>query len=121
MRRGRRLIYGRDGLITRVKRVWLLSGTLAPNHPGELWTHYKALFGGPLSYWDFVNRYCIVKETTYGTQIIGANLARAPELAANFCARTRCGVAFRTCCRICHRCGGHMCRCCRSTCRRSRS
>jgi SNF2 family DNA or RNA helicase len=76
-----RAIYGRDGIITRTQRVWLLSGTLAPNHPGELWTHYKALLRGDLSYWPFVERYCTTKETKFGIQITGANRARLPELA----------------------------------------
>lgn len=30
----------------RAKRVWLLSGTPMPNHPGELWSVFKNLFPG---------------------------------------------------------------------------
>lgn len=73
-------IYGSGGLIGRVRRVWLLSGTIMPNHPGELWPHYR-LFGGTLRHWPFIERYCLVKESTFGQQIIGANLHRLPELA----------------------------------------
>jgi SNF2 family DNA or RNA helicase len=36
-------IYGRAGIITATHRIWLLSGTIAPNHPGELWVHLKAM------------------------------------------------------------------------------
>ena len=59
-----------------------MSGTLAPNNPSELWPHYKVLLRGQLSYWDFVVRFCITKGSTFGTQILGANLARTSELAA---------------------------------------
>ena len=52
-----------------------------PNHPAELWSHYR-LFGGKLPYGAFVERYCVVKERTFGLQIVGANLTRLPELAA---------------------------------------
>jgi SWI/SNF-related matrix-associated actin-dependent regulator of chromatin subfamily A-like protein 1 len=74
-------IYDKAGLITRTCRIWALSGTLAPNNPSELWTHYFCLFKGPLDYPAFVARYCIVEETSHGQRIIGANPARAEELA----------------------------------------
>jgi hypothetical protein len=74
-------VYGRGGVAERAERVWILSGTLAPNHPGELWTHYRCLFGGRLDYWKFVERYCHIKQTSFGQQIVGANLARTAELA----------------------------------------
>ena len=74
-------IYGREGLIKHTRRVWLLSGTPTPNHPGEWWTHYHSLFNGPLSYAEFVNRYCQVRQTKFGQQIVGANPETSPELA----------------------------------------
>lgn len=42
-------IYGvnfdaRHGLSSVASRVWLLSGTIMPNNPSELWTHCHALF-----------------------------------------------------------------------------
>lgn len=42
-------VYGVDcdskfGLASMADRVWILSGTLMPRHPGELWTHCHALF-----------------------------------------------------------------------------
>jgi SNF2 family DNA or RNA helicase len=75
-------VYGPDGVARRAKRTWILSGTLAPNHPGELWPHYRCLFHGELTYWKFVERYCVIKQTPFGQQIVGANLARTAELAA---------------------------------------
>lgn len=35
---------GKTGIVSKSNRVWLLSGTIMPNHPGELWTHCHALF-----------------------------------------------------------------------------
>lgn len=64
-----RAIYGTDcdrksGFAALAKRVWLLSGTLAPNHPGELWTHTRALWPDAIpEYLDdmaFEQRYCRV-------------------------------------------------------------
>ena len=44
-----RAVYGskfdrKTGLASRSKRVWLLTGTPMPNHPGEFWTHLRALW-----------------------------------------------------------------------------
>jgi SWI/SNF-related matrix-associated actin-dependent regulator of chromatin subfamily A-like protein 1 len=77
-----RAVYGASGLITRSSRCWLLSGTIAPNHAGELWTHLHALRLTALGYWDFVNRYCTIRETAFGKQIVGTNRTRSAELAA---------------------------------------
>jgi SNF2 family DNA or RNA helicase len=59
-----------------------LSGTLAPNAPHELWIHCKVLLKSPLTYDEWVNRYCVVKDTPFGQAIVGANRARTAELAA---------------------------------------
>ena len=70
-------------------RVWLLSGTPAENHGGELWTHVHALRPDlllpdgattPLSYDGFTKRYCIVKLTGYGPKVVGNRQATLPEL-----------------------------------------
>ena len=76
-----RAVYGKGGLARCAARVWLLSGTLAPNNPGELWTHHRVLFGGKLSYEDHVARFCTSKDTAWGRQITGANRAHTAELA----------------------------------------
>ena len=70
---------GNKGLAHRCKRIWLLSGTPAPNNPLELYPHCKALFseafprksGKPLDKQSFQNRYCITRNTGFGEQIIG--------------------------------------------------
>lgn len=77
------------GLVTRAGRVWLLTATPVPNHAGELWTHLRALTperlptnsgGRPLTYNQFVERYCDVRDTNFGIQILGNKKARLPEL-----------------------------------------
>lgn len=45
-------------LLPHAKRIWLLSGTPAPNHSAELWPAVHALGISALPYWDFVNRFC---------------------------------------------------------------
>lgn len=72
-------------------RVWTLTGTPAPNHAGELWTHLRALrpetitdpnTGRPYSYHAFLYRYCLVKATRYGPQVLGNNPRHVEELKA---------------------------------------
>ena len=74
-------VYGPTGLITKARRAWALSGTLAPNHPGELYPHLRALFNLDLDYSAFTDRFCTVAETPYGSRITGANRNRTAELA----------------------------------------
>jgi len=78
-------LYGARGIAVRVPRVWILTGTIMPNNPSELWTHLlhihpKAIThnGRPLSQWAFDQRYCEYEETRYGRKIIGVK--RADEL-----------------------------------------
>ena len=64
---------GKTGLVSKSKRVWLLSGTIMPNHPGELWTHCNALFPGVsngmgLSRWE--EEYCVKASGT--ERVVGA-------------------------------------------------
>ena len=63
-------IYGRHadgtGLMALARRVWILSGTLCPNHMGELYTHLLACFpkelpqerGRPIGQHEFLDRFC---------------------------------------------------------------
>ena len=44
-------------------RCWILSGSICPNHLGEFWPHYRALFNGPLDYWPYLQRYTVAVET----------------------------------------------------------
>lgn len=57
---------GTGALIQHAERVWLLSGTVMPNHAGELWTHFAALFGETRSYGSWLHRYVDVAITPYG-------------------------------------------------------
>lgn len=78
-----RSVYGEhldgSGLIARARHVWPLSGTIAPNHWGELYTHLRALFphllpvirGAPMRYWDFIDRYCEWEATVHGFKVKG--------------------------------------------------
>lgn len=84
-------IYGK--LVRAAHRVWILTGTPAPNHAGELWTHLRALWpdrirtqpgGPPMSLLEFENRYCTVRELPLGSrrvrQITGTNMTRVDEV-----------------------------------------
>ncbi len=66
-----------SGLLAHNPHTILLSGTPQKNHQGELWTHYRAnwptLFGPkPLSYDEWLDRFCVVDETIYGRSIKGS-------------------------------------------------
>lgn len=69
--------------------AWLpLSGTLAPNHAGEVYSHMRALFpetvrkpdGKLMSQHQFEDRFCIVQDTKYGRAIVGTKKSMIPEL-----------------------------------------
>tara|TARA_R110002110_G_scaffold158976_4_gene356618 strand:- start:387 stop:1715 length:1329 start_codon:yes stop_codon:yes gene_type:complete len=72
-------LYGRAGIAVRAEHLWLLSGTLVPNNPSEVWTHLLHLApeamarnGRPMSHYAFVQRYCEFEETRFGRKIVGA-------------------------------------------------
>ena len=55
-------IDGKTGLVSKSKRVWLLSGTLIPNNASELWTHCHALFPAVSQGWGesrWIEEYCV--------------------------------------------------------------
>lgn len=77
-----KVIYGQycygQGIASYSQHVWLLSGTPCPNNAGELWTHLRALWPTlitlgekPLTYIDFLKRYCTTLESPYGLKILG--------------------------------------------------
>lgn len=75
-----RAVYGArtDGkrcLAGKALQTWLLSGSPMPNHAGELWTHFSAVWpdlirerfsGQVLDQEAFVRRYCMVRMNDYG-------------------------------------------------------
>lgn len=70
-------------LVSNARRVWLLSGTLTPNHNGELYPHLRALFGLPSEQHEFEDDYCVVRETVYGRSIArNRNTAQLRRLIA---------------------------------------
>lgn len=73
-------IMGANGVIRKSKRCWLLTGTPAPNHPGELWIMLYTFGVTKLNYDAFINRYCVVVPTTYGPKVKAAKTERIPEL-----------------------------------------
>lgn len=84
---GRRLDGAPGCLAGAANRVWLLSGTPAPNHAGELFPHLKALFPeilppGIRNEIDFENKYCRIRETQWGRRVEGTNVATVPDLRA---------------------------------------
>jgi len=51
-------VLAKEGVIHRTKRLWILTGTPAPNHIGEMWVFLKTFGYTSFSYEGFVARYC---------------------------------------------------------------
>lgn len=69
---------GTAGILKSAARVWLLSGTPCPNNAGEIWPHLRSLWPElitraekPLSYAEFLVRYCHIQDTPFGPKILG--------------------------------------------------
>jgi SNF2 family DNA or RNA helicase len=79
-----RAIYGFGkrfpGLITQADRVIRLSGTPAPNHGGELWTHVKSAGLTTMPYWDWVYHFCEGFDSEHGFRF--TKHKNVPELLA---------------------------------------
>jgi SWI/SNF-related matrix-associated actin-dependent regulator 1 of chromatin subfamily A len=58
-----------EGLIHRSKRLWLLTGTPMPNHPGELFTLMRALRNNPEGHTQLTwnKKFCLLKTTGFAT------------------------------------------------------
>jgi SWI/SNF-related matrix-associated actin-dependent regulator of chromatin subfamily A-like protein 1 len=73
-------------LINYSDRVWPLTGTPIPNHPGEIWTHAFKLWPDAIQYrghamelWEFELQYCVIRhDAQYGAQVVGGK--NLPEL-----------------------------------------
>ena len=59
------------GIITRADRTIRISGTPAPNHAGELWTHVKSAGLTDLPYWDWVYKFCSGFDGEHGFKFTG--------------------------------------------------
>lgn len=80
---------GPDSVAAKGNHVFLLSGSPAPNHPGELWTHLHALrpdliMGpkGPLPSSRFTNTFCQVRMTPFGPKVEGVRPSKVERLRA---------------------------------------
>ena len=69
--------------LARAKHIWCLTGTPLLNHAAEFWTHLHALRPDlivlpqlgpvPMDYGLFIDRFCIVRQMSYGAiKIIGS-------------------------------------------------
>ncbi|KWT72385.1 hypothetical protein APY04_0179 [Hyphomicrobium sulfonivorans] len=67
-----RAIMQKKGLFGVVPRVWLLTGTPAPNHAGELYVFAKCCGAWTGSYSQFAERFCILDESAWGISVIGS-------------------------------------------------
>lgn len=76
------LVFGKENLPVKTRRLWLLTGTPICSHYAELWTALFSFGATQLSYWNFAKRFCIVKDTGFGTVIASNNTdpARIEEL-----------------------------------------
>lgn len=67
-------------------RVWPLTGTPIPNHPGEIWTHAYNLWpqaikyrgDKPMELWEFELGYCLIRQGEHGPVVYGGK--NLPEL-----------------------------------------
>jgi SNF2 family DNA or RNA helicase len=88
-------VYGRtcdgsNGIASKAAHVWRLTGTPAPNHADELWTHLHSagLYEGK---WDaFVQEFCAGYNSDYGFKITGVkNVDKLKALLAGFMLRRK--------------------------------
>lgn len=76
------------GLITVCDRVLRLSGTPAPNHAGELWTHAKSAGLTTMPYWDWVYHFCNGFDGDHGFRFTGhKNVEELKTILAPFMLR----------------------------------
>lgn len=78
---------GPGSIAARSDHIFLLSGSPAPNDPGEIWTHLHALRPdlirgpkGPLPHLRFVNVFCNVRRTPFGPKVEGVRPSKLPRL-----------------------------------------
>ena len=83
-------LLGKGGLVHHAERTWLLSGTPAVNHYGELWQMLRVFGLYPHSYETFVREFCEGYYGAYGFQITGSkNHEKLHELMAGFMLRRK--------------------------------
>lgn len=70
----------RGGYGERAERVWFLSGTPAPNHPGELWSILDFCGQAGMTYDEWVSQYCVAYRVGYQLRITGMKKSAADTL-----------------------------------------
>ena len=69
-------IYSKGALYSRCRRVWIATGTPVLNSPDELHPHLSRLFPnliqGFVQKAQFLERYCVTVQKTFGPVIVGA-------------------------------------------------
>lgn len=73
-------VLGSSGLVRSTKKCWLLTGTPAPNHAGELWIMLYVFGVTKMTYDAFIREFCILRPTTYGLKIVANRPEKFPEL-----------------------------------------
>lgn len=84
-------------LIPYGSACWPASGTIAPNHVGELWTHLQYALGATTrSYTEFLHRYAVVTQGEWGPVVRANRPEHLAELKAGLArvmiARTQASV-----------------------------
>jgi SNF2 family DNA or RNA helicase len=88
-------VYGRrcdsvNGLAERAAFRWRLSGTPAPNHVDELWTHLRSAGVWPDNYHNYVATFCTGFTSDFGFRITGTkNAQRLKTLLTDFMLRRK--------------------------------
>lgn len=80
---------GRKCIVGKAIRRWMMTGTPLPNHAGEVWAMFKAIWphlivgghGDTMSYDDFILFYCQVKRGDMG-ELIPIGIKRPAEFRA---------------------------------------
>lgn len=73
-------IFGKTGIVRKATATWALTGTPAPNHPGELWPLLFTFGAVKSPYFEFVDTFCDTIESNYGLQIVGAKRSEINQL-----------------------------------------
>lgn len=77
-------IYGKTGLVRHTERMWLLSGTPAPNNASELWPMLYTFGCTPLDFDKFTQAFCDTRPTFYQgvrrDKVVGTKKDKIPEI-----------------------------------------
>lgn len=88
----------KGGLVERAANTWVMTGTPVLNNPAEIYPMLRAMFpdaiimpnNQPMSYWQFVNRYCQTVDNGFGIKIVGGkNLTKLRDALRGRCLRRK--------------------------------